>query len=648
MGNFAKIIKENINAIENSDKTLKDVYSIMFSHSSLIAYERLVAYEVEAVTYAAHDLEIRAFAAYLNYMYPGEKSEYIGIDLANTPNFLIAFWGVLMSGNKPYLINSFYPAELRVKLLKKLNVKLVIAETADYIDFTIINIDVFDKKCPQIADEFWQNEFALSSALTGLDAKICVFDGEAVVNQILNTQNIIKTNKWLISYYQNRAKVAMILPLFHIFGIMVSYFWYAFFGQTMVFIKDSSPDTIRGTINRHKVTHIFAPPILFHKLYRGIMNGISQESEKQKKKFKIGINFSFVLQNIFPSFGVAVSKRLFKEVLAASFGMSPRLMISGGAHIDSEVVKIINCIGYPLFNGYGTTETAITGANLALKIRERTNGSIGNPFQNVTYTIDADETLIVSGGTICKRIILLENEPLDSNPLDSGPLNSGENGIRCIKTNDLVKTINGRLFVVGRKSDLYIGDNGENISPDTIQNILNVKRANRICVLEIDRMLSIVLEYNKIMPREIITDEIEHIKMTLEENPCGHYVNNIFVTYDPIAGQSAIKVSRPLLIKKIDEGEVLLNDYKKLYGGEKDGQEDETMSVIKQAFKKAAERNDEVQSNEDFFLDLGGDSLGYFSLICELENIFNIQFYPERNKSLRTPDKFYKYVKEML
>ena len=648
MGNYTKIIKEDIDAIVKSNKTLKDVYNVMFSHSGLIAYERLVDFEVNAVTYAAHDLEIRAFAAYIKHMYPNETSGYIGIDLGNTPNFLIAFWGVLMSGSKPYLINSFYPPELRIKLLKKLNVKLVITGAADYIDFTIVNIDVFDKKCPQITEEFWQNEFALSSTLTGLEANICVFDGEAVVNQILSTPHNIRTNKWLMSDYQKRIKVAMILPLFHIFGIMVSYFWYAFFGRTMVFLKDSSPDTIRGTINRHKVTHIFAPPILFHKLYRGIISGISQESEKQKKKFKKGIKLAFTLQNIFPSFGAAVSRKLFKDVLAASFGMSPRFMISGGAHIDGEVLKIINCIGYPLFNGYGTTETAITGANFAKRIRQRTNGSIGNPFKNVSYIHDEDETLVVSSGSMCKRIISLDTE---------------ESVRRCIKTNDLVKTINGQLFVVGRKSDLYIGENGENISPDTIQNMLNVKSANRFCVLEIEKRLAIVLEYNKIMPGDIIVNEIKKIKNTLAKIAYGHYVNDIFVTYEPIASPNAIKVSRALLRKKIDEGEVVLNDYKKLndgasfedganfVGGEKrqnDGQEDETMSVIKQAFKKAADTDAEVQSNEDFFLDLGGDSLGYFSLLCELESIFNIQFNPVKNKGLRTPDKFYKYLKEML
>jgi long-subunit acyl-CoA synthetase (AMP-forming) len=310
-------------------------------------------------------------------------------------------------------------------------------------------------------------------------------------------------------------------------------------------------------------------------------------------------------------------------------------MISGGAHIDREALKTINSIGYPLFNGYGTTETGIAGANFAKRISKRTNGSIGNPFKSVSYTYDGDGTLIVSGGSICKRIISLNEE--------SAP--------RCIKTNDLIKTINGENFIVGRKSDLYIGENGENITPDTIESELEVKNANRFCVLEIEGRLSIVLEYGKNLPGAVITNEIEKIKNALAKNTYGQYVSGIFVTYEPIANPNAIKVSRALLRKKIAEGEVILKDYKKLSGDEKsqnDGQEDATMSVIKQAFKSAADTDAEVQSNEDFFLDLDGDSLGYFSLINELESTFNIQFNLERYKNLRSPENIYKYLKETL
>ena len=38
MENYTKIIKTNIDVILKSNKTLKDVYNVIFSHSNLIAY----------------------------------------------------------------------------------------------------------------------------------------------------------------------------------------------------------------------------------------------------------------------------------------------------------------------------------------------------------------------------------------------------------------------------------------------------------------------------------------------------------------------------------------------------------------------------------------------------------------------------------
>ena len=636
MEHYKKTVKKDIGAITKSDKTLKDVYNVIFSHGVHIAYERLVDYEIEAVTYKAHDAEIKAFAAHMKHTHPNAAGEYIGIDLRNSPGFLIAFWGVLMSGSKPYLINSFYPPELKIKLLKRLNAGIVITSADGYAGFTVVDMDTYDKNCPQISDGLWQNEFALSSALTGLEAKICAFDGAAVVNQILNAKDILKHNDWLMNDYRKRIKVAMILPLFHIFGIMAGYFWFAFFGRTMVFLKDNAPDTVRGTINRHRITHVFAPPVLFHKLYKGITNGISQESERRRKKFKRGLKLAYALQNIFPSLGVSVSKRLFKDVLAASFGASPRFMISGGAHIDAEALKTINCIGYPLFNGYGTTETAICGANFAKRISKRTDGSIGAPFKSAGYSFDGDGTLAVSGSSVCKRIITLEGE---------------ESGFCSIRTNDIIKTINGRFFIAGRKSDLYIGENGENISPDTIQNGLRVKNANNLCVLELNGRLSLVLEYGEKLPGSVIADEIGHIKTALANIDCGRHVNDIFVARRPIASPDAIKVSRELLRRRINNGEIVLTDYKKLNGGgkEQNGEADDgMMSSIKQAFKYAADTGTEVSPASDFFIDLGGTSLDYIALVSELESMFNIQINLEKNRNLRTPESFYKHIREAL
>ncbi|MDR0835789.1 MAG: hypothetical protein LBN11_04305, partial [Tannerella sp.] len=70
MGYYKKIVKERLAAITKSGRTLKDVYNVLVSRNGDFAYERLIDGEIEAVTYRAHDLEIRAFAAYIKQQYP--------------------------------------------------------------------------------------------------------------------------------------------------------------------------------------------------------------------------------------------------------------------------------------------------------------------------------------------------------------------------------------------------------------------------------------------------------------------------------------------------------------------------------------------------------------------------------------------------
>jgi acyl carrier protein len=274
---------------------------------------------------------------------------------------------------------------------------------------------------------------------------------------------------------------------------------------------------------------------------------------------------------------------------------------------------------------------------LAKRIKKRTNGSIGSPFKNAVYTFDEDGTLIVSGNSICKRIISLKGE---------------ESGFSSIKTNDLVKTINGQNFIVGRKSDLFIGESGENISPDTIQNELKVKNAQRFSVLELNGRLSLVLEYGEKLPNAIIIKEINEIKNSLSKIAYGQHISDIFVARQPIANPNAIKVSRALLRRKISEGEVVLEDHKKLSdnSGKQDekGADDATMSLIMKVFKSVADTENEVSPSSDFFLDLGGKSLDYITLVCELESIFNIPINLEKNRNLRTSACFYKYITELL
>ena len=662
MENIKKLVKDNIAAIQKSDKTFKDIYDVMFSHKDHVACEFLENHRIKKITYRELSEQINGFAAFLRESFPQNVGEYIGLDLKNSVEFLISFWGILQSGNKPYLINSFYPEALKHKLLTKLEVEIVVTNFGCYSDFHVV--DPYECSYSALSEGLstdWANEIALSSSLTGLDAKICVFNGEAVVGQVNAAVSILKRNHWLRLGYNGNIKILALLPFFHIYGLMASYFLLCFFGRTLVFLQDMSSDVVRGVVNRHEVTHIFAPPILFHKLYKGITKTLSQESEKTRKKFNTGMKIACAVQNIYPLLGVSISKKLFKEVIDATFGKSIRFMISGGAHIDKDALKLINGIGYPLFNGYGTTETAITSVELRKKIKHRVSGSVGAPFDGITYSVSDENTLQVTGSTNCKKIISFNGEDTD---------------LACICTNDIVRSQNGHWFVEGRRNDLFIGENGENISPDVIQNELKVKNANNFSVLDVDGKLSLVLEYNEAFPDLVIQKEVAAIKQSLRSVHYGLEVRDIYITRDKIANDNAVKISRANLLKMVGEGKVRLQKYDDFSGNKKEepranqptseqsrttstqtaltiepsASDDTEASVlmVKQMFQRALDTTDDIDVSANFFFDLGGTSLDYFTLINDISASFNVNINLEQKNNLYTVLDFHKYLMEVL
>ena len=482
---------------------------------------------------------------------------------------------------------------------------------------------------------------AISSSLTGLEAKICVFDGSAVIAQICGaTSGILRQNNWFMHKYNGNLKVLAVLPFFHIYGLVVSYFWFSFFARTIVFLQDNSPDTIKNAINLHKATHVFAPPILFHKLYKGITNTLSQESEKRKKRFAKAAKLSFALQNVFPAFGVKVSKRLFKEVMKATFGKSVRFMISGGAFIDKEALKLINTIGYPLFNGYGTTETMITSVELKKKIKNRAQGSIGIPFDGIEYTLTDEQTLTISGKTLCKKIISFDSE---------------QNNIDHICTNDIASLYGGKYYIEGRKTDLFIGEDGENISPDIIQNEMKIKNAIDFSVLELDGKLSLVLRYGSMFPEPLIIKEVERIKRDMQDIHFGRAISEIYVTRDRISTANAVNTSRAYLRKLISEEGVRLIRYADMAPSESKydafatpAPDDPMILLIKDIFQKALDTNAELDINAHFFYDLGGTSLDYHILFSELSEVFGFRINMEQKNNLYTVLDTYNYLMEIL
>lgn len=625
MENINKIVKTKIKQLNESDKQFIDIFKIIHNCDNKIFSEISDGYKIKKTTYQEiKQLSIKLGIYFKDKLTNVEKGNYIGLMMNNSNLWIASFWGILMSGYKPMLINIRLGKQLNEDIINLLNIKYIISDNDYQLSCNIINICNQDNDYNSIninstinIDDFpWENEIALSSSATSLNIKICIYKGEDIASQLTNTKYILNHNAMMKAHYKGSLKVMTFLPFYHIFGLIATYFWFCFFNRTLVFLKDYSNETILKTARKHKVTHIFAVPMLWNTISKELIKEISLKDEKTKKKLKKGIKISQFIQNINPKFGLWLSKKMMRDIQNQVFGDTIRFLISGGGYIAPTTLTLINGIGYPLYNGYGMSEIGITSVELRRKNKYRNVASIGKPFPTVKYKIEND-ILFVKGSSICSKIITKDNEyKIDHS--------------QWFQTNDIVKQDKkGFYYVLGRNDDVVISSNGEKINPDIIEKNIMLLNVKRFCVMGIEdegiNKLSLIVE----IPQNISKFKTQKIIEEINNNNNFNF-EKVYFTYDKIATDSAIKVSRSILSKKIKNKEVRLlssNEFKNSNNYDQNIINEEIYNNVINIFSEVLKKDVQtINPNDHFIFDLGGSSLEYLTLLIKLKEKFEIDF----------------------
>lgn len=626
--NVNKLIKRRLNALEKSNKKFSNIFEIIHSNEDFLFSEKTNGYKTEYTTYGQCKKYCYQMAKYLSLQISDcPKHSFIGIMMDNSLEFINSMFGLLMIGYKPMLLNIRLGSEINNKIIERLNIKYVVCDNDYGVSCSLINIKNKEHLNMDLngLKEEWENEIAISTSATSLNVKICVYDGEAISEQIKNSDYICKTNSFIKQHHNGYIKQLTFLPFYHIFGLMATYFWFSFFGRTFVFLKDFSSDTIIKTIRKHEVTHIFSVPMLWHTVYKSIMKEVQKKDEKTYNKFIKGIKLSNKIQTVFPSLGKKIASKLFKEVQDKVFGNTIKFMISGGSYIHNDALSTLNGIGYPLFNGYGMSEIGITSVELSKKAKNRNKNSIGKPLKTVEYKIGPNGHLLVRSKGICKRIITMTDIiEIDRN--------------EWFDTNDIaIIDKSGRYFIEGREDDIVLTENGEKINPDLIEKKLkfdSVEKYSILGLLKDDKYeLSLVIELKKNLNKAKIDKIIEEVEKNIKYITSLNYnINNIYYTFDLIASVTAIKVSRKILTKWIEIGKVKLNPFKDLKNfvlEDEDKINGEISNKILELFSEVLlKEKEEIRLNDHFIFDLGGTSLDYFTLLMKLKEEFSMDNIP--------------------
>ena len=155
----------------------------------------------------------------------------------------------------------------------------------------------------------------------------------------------------------------------------------------------------------------------------------------------------------------AADPQIPKAVLAEKvFGGKLQTIFTGGAHLDPYYIDRFAEYGVQILEGYGMSECSPVISNNTPENHKP--GSIGRPLENVEIRFENGE-ILVKGSSVMKGYYQMLDETAET--LKDGWLHTGDKGYM---------DEDGYLFINGRVKNLIILSNGENVSPEEIENKL--------------------------------------------------------------------------------------------------------------------------------------------------------------------------------
>ena len=252
-----------------------------------------------------------------------------------------------------------------------------------------------------------------------------------------------------------------VLPLHHTFEATAGFLAPLLNGSAIYYVKAINSREIIDGIKRHRITRFISVPLLYEKLYHGILNAVDKAPIPKRALIRLSMRSTKALYSIT---GINIGKRLFRSLRQKAGLDSIISMVSGGAPLPAEIARNFNLMGLTLAEGYGLTETSPA---LALNPIDRIKyGSVGPPLDNVEIKIDdPDET---GAGEIIARGPMITPGYRD-NPEETARLI--RNG--WLHTGDVGRfDQDGYLYISGRMKNLIVSAAGKNIYPEEIESQL--------------------------------------------------------------------------------------------------------------------------------------------------------------------------------
>ncbi len=254
-----------------------------------------------------------------------------------------------------------------------------------------------------------------------------------------------------------------ILPIHHSFECTAGFLIPVYNGATITYAESLRSTNILANIKETNVTLMLGVPLLYEKLFNGIIKAVKEKSLLVRFMF----NFSMgVVKGVRKLTGKKIGKKVFKGLREKAGLDTIRFFISGGGPLHPAVAEGFDNLGIKVLQGYGLTETSPVVSVSTEQYMDYY--SVGLPVPGVEVKIDKPDSdgigeILVKGPIVMKGYY--KNKKATKEVLKDGWLYTGDLGYRDKKI--------GFIYITGRKKNLIITTGGKNVFPEEIEEKLN-------------------------------------------------------------------------------------------------------------------------------------------------------------------------------
>ncbi len=347
-----------------------------------------------------------------------------------------------------------------------------------------------------------------------------------------------------------RRVVFSILPLNHIYGLTAGLFVNMWTAQELCMTQSMVPAHMGMVLKEKKVNRFIAVPLLLSLVKNSIKSKVKDRPPFQRFMFNF---FMFINMRLHSKM---IAKKIFKKVRE---GLSDHIdfFISGGAPLDNETSHFFDALGWPVYNGYGLTETGpVIAGN---KLTDRKNGTVGRPIDGIEVKI-VKENPDDEAGEIWTRGPHVFEEYYKA-PEITAEAKTTDN---WFKTGDLgFLDDKGYLYITGRSKSMIVLHSGKKVQPEEVEILLGrseyVKSA---CVIGAKRgsgeKIVAVIQLNEAFEKflsdsEKLQEITHHLKTLCQELASFKQPQEFKFRKTPFELTSSQKIKRHIVQKELQE-----------------------------------------------------------------------------------------------